>query len=110
MSPLRIVTAIGASLVLTAALSGQGNQGFTKHPAIMYATRPTADPVAALNRQLIDGKAKLTFDQRGGYLRAVLDALKVPLESQLLVYSESSLQSDFITQKTPRALYFNDTV
>ncbi len=28
----------------------------------------------------------------------------------MLVYSETSLQSDFITQKTPRALYFNDTV
>jgi hypothetical protein len=34
----------------------------------------------------------------------------VPVESQMLVYSETSLQFEHITQATPRALYFNDSV
>jgi hypothetical protein len=43
-------------------------------------------------------------------LRLVLDALQVPLESQLLVYSATSLQSGLIVPSNPRALYFNDEI
>ena len=81
----------------------------TRHPAIDYATRPTTDPVAMLNQRLASGEVQLAFEPGQGYLRSVLNALKVPVESQLLVYSETSLQSNFITEKTPRALYYSDT-
>src|SRR5438046_189804 len=54
------------------------------HPAIDYEHRTTDDPVARLDRDLGSGKAKLAFDPKSGYLRAVLDALKVPADSQLL--------------------------
>lgn len=79
------------------------------HPAIEYKTRPTTDPVAELNRRIQDGQFQLKSDGQNGYLRSVLDALKIPVESQVLVFSETSLQSEFITQAKPRALYFNDT-
>ena len=80
------------------------------HAAIQYMTRPTNDAVAELNRKLQAGKAKLAFDGRLGYLRSVLAALDIPVESQTLVYSPTSVQAEHISETTPRALYFNDTV
>lgn len=83
----------------------------TRHPAIDYLNKSVTDPVAALNQRIINGDVQLTFEAgERGYLKSVLQALKIPVESQMLVYSETSLQSEHITQKTPRALYFNDTV
>src|SRR5438552_3371814 len=81
-----------------------------RHPAIEYATRPTSDPVADVNRRIIDGEQQLRFEPANGYLKSVLEALHVPVESQMLVFSETSLQFERITQVTPRALYFNDSV
>lgn len=79
------------------------------HPAIQYRIRPTSDPVAELNRKIQAGDVELKMDGPTGYLKSVLDALDIPVESQLLVFSETSLQSEFITQQKPRAVYFNDT-
>ena len=94
-------------------LTAQGADVFpvsVDHAAIQYTTRTTSDAVAELNKKLQAGQAKLVFDGRLGYLRSVLAALDVPIESQTLVYSPTSFQTEHITEKTPRALYFNDTV
>ena len=40
----------------------------------------------------------------------MLDALSVPVESQILVFSKTSFQAPRISPKNPRAIYFNDTV
>lgn len=80
------------------------------HAAIRYSTAETRDPVAALNERLRSGKASLTFDKQTGYLRSLLAALQVPVESQALVFSQTSLQADQINYLNPRAVYFNDTV
>ncbi len=81
-----------------------------RHPAIEYGTRPRTDRVAQLNERLWTGEASLRFDRRRGFLPAVLDALDVPVESQTLVFSKTSLQSDFIGPDNPRAIYFTDDV
>ncbi len=78
------------------------------HPAIRYSTRETTDAVAALNRRIQSGQLQLSFDGPGGYLKSVLDALDVPVASQTLVFSETSLQYQHINAANPRALYFND--
>jgi len=78
------------------------------HPAIQYSTRETTDPVAALNRRIQAGELQLAFDAPRGYLKSVLDALDVPVTSQTLVFSETSLQYEHINAANPRALYFND--
>jgi hypothetical protein len=80
------------------------------HPAIQYGIAPAADAVSALNRRLQDGSASLRFDETSGYLRSVLEALNVPVESQALVFSQASLQAPFISMHNPRAIYFSDTV
>lgn len=108
-----IARTISLSLVAGAVvLAGQpgADRVSERHPAIQYATRPTSDPVAEANRRIIAGDLQLRFEPTNGYLKSVLEALRVPVESQMLVYSETSLQSEHITQATPRALYFNDSV
>jgi hypothetical protein len=79
--------------------------------ALLTATIALAgDPVAELNRRLIAGQAHLKFENPHGYLRSVLDALQVPVESQMLVFSKTSGQAMRIGPHAPRALFFNDAV
>ena len=80
------------------------------HAAIRYDSTPSHDPVARLNERLKNGE--VTLERRGasGYLQSVLEALHVPIESQLLVFSKTSFQASRIGPKNPRALYFGDTL
>ena len=80
------------------------------HPVIAYRTAPVHDAVADLDEKLQHGSIQLAFDRDTGYLRATLDALKVPIESQTLVFSQTSAQAKQIGPRTPRAVYFNETV
>jgi hypothetical protein len=80
------------------------------HPAIAYATAPTHDAVAELIRGVESGTSPLTFDASTGYLRSVLDALRVPVASQMLVMSKTGIQGLHTAPDNPRAIYFNDTV
>jgi hypothetical protein len=102
------------ALILTAAvLHGQRRDVFVasrNHPAIRHATAPTTDAVAALNERLRSGEASLAFDPVTGYLAAVLQALSVPVESQTLVFSQTSFQGPRINMHNPRAIYFTDSV
>jgi len=68
------------------------------------------DPVAALSRRIEQGSVQLPFDGAYGYLPALLDALHVPVESQMAVFSKTSIQSLHIEPANPRVLYFNDSV
>lgn len=80
------------------------------HPAIRYLTADTDTVVDRLNAKLRDGSAKLAFDPKTGYLESVLDLLDVPVESQVMVYTQTSLQAPHIKMDNPRAIYFNDAV
>jgi len=80
------------------------------HPAIQYAKSSPDDAVTRLQQQLDSGAVNLEYDEEFGYLRSALKALKVPLSSQVLVFSKTSFQSPRIGPRTPRALYFNDIV
>ena len=101
---------VGAS---SAFVSGQFSDVFKEsrdHPAIEYSTRETTDPIADLNRTLQTGRSQLTFQGPRGYLDSVLNALSIPVESQTLVFSETSFEPEDISPSNPRALYFNDAV
>jgi len=67
------------------------------------------DPVAQLDRKVRDGKVQLKFDDYDGYLRSVLSALNIPVESQMAVFSKTSVQAMRIAPERPRVLYFNDS-
>lgn len=68
------------------------------------------DPVAKLQRRLDSGDAVLVHDSLLGYLPSLLQLLEIPVSSQGLVFSRTSLQTDLIAPWAPRALYFNDDV
>ncbi len=79
-------------------------------PPIEYGTRPVTDVVSQLNLQIQQGRVHLNFDEKQGYLRSVLEALDVPIQSQLVVFSKTSFQMYRISPSNPRSLYFNDSV
>ncbi len=79
-----------------------------EHAPINYATATPDNPVSQLQGRLDDGTAQLKCDDRVGYLKAVLDGLQVPVSSQTLVFSKTSLQRHRIAPRTPRAIYFSD--
>ena len=75
------------------------------------ACRPAdGDPIERLQQRLAAGETTLAFDSTFGFLPALLNALQIPVSSQGLVFSRTSLQTDKIAPWSPRALYFNDDV
>ncbi len=66
--------------------------------------------VVDLERRLNSGQAHLEFEEKTGYLESLLRELKIPLSSQTLVFSKTSLQMQRISPKHPRALYFGNDV
>ena len=80
------------------------------HPAIEYETRPEHNVISELNAKLREGKARLEFAGVSGYLRSTLEALHVPIESQLVVFSKTSLQQRIISPTNPRTIFFGDSV
>jgi hypothetical protein len=106
--------AVAAGLSVAGALSPVHAQrgglfmGSADDPAIAYSTAPVSNVVDDLNRRIRDGSAVLRFEGRSGYLQSVLDALQLPVDSQLLLFSKGSLQARLISPSNPRALFFND--
>lgn len=82
----------------------------TQYPTIPYATGETTDPVAVLARGLESGEVTLDREGPSAYLGAVLRELRIPVSSQMLVFSKTSLLARLIWPETPRAIYFNDRV
>jgi hypothetical protein len=80
------------------------------HPAISYERGPVSDAVSQLNARLRAGEVTLESRGPSGYLESLLKVLRVPVESQVLVFSKTSFQAPRISPKNPRAIYFNDTV
>jgi hypothetical protein len=115
---VRVAFALGCGLWCAAAriaqpLSAQRGGmflGSTEDMAIKYGTAPLDNPVVAVNQKLGDGSVRLALDGRGGYLQSALQALDIPVESQMLVFSATSLQARLINPDNPRALFFNDRV
>lgn len=107
----RVVPAVAA--VATGVLVWAQGIGFfpRDHAAIQYSTVVTNDAISRLNDRITAGQQQfLHEDPQRGYLRSVLEALDISPTSQTLVFSANSLQREHISKKTPRALYFNDTV
>lgn len=114
MRPAFLLSATAAFLTVSVAIAIAQRPGVfdqsINHPAILYNTTDATTVVEALNRKLADKSATLVFDEKSGYLKSVLELLRIPVESQVLVYTQTSLQAQHITLTNPRAIYFNDHV
>lgn len=100
----------GTSVVLSAQFTDPVLEIEVDHPAVQYHRRAFTDVVAHLNAQLSSGQTTLAFDNRTGYLRSLLEALHVPVDSQIAVFSKTSLQKNLISPANPRTIFFNDSV
>lgn len=81
------------------------------HDAIRYSKAPVDDPVFRLGQRIARGEVTLAWEDNGmGYLRSLLQALDIRVDSQVLVFSKTSFQAPRISPRMPRALYFNDAV
>jgi hypothetical protein len=69
-----------------------------------------ANAVMRLQARIEGGKVAFKHVEGQGHLKALLAELDVPESSQVLVFSKTSFQSEKITPRTPRAVYFNDDV
>ncbi|MGQ0734816.1 MAG: hypothetical protein ACT4QD_14325 [Acidobacteriota bacterium] len=105
---LGVAALVAASIVVSAAQRAGAFSASRDHPAIAYSSGVVSTPATELNRRLEAGETTLTFEPATGYLRAVLEALRIPVESQVLVYSETSFQARRISRQNPRAIYFNE--
>ena len=113
MSRLRHL-ASSAVLLVASVLAGQSPvlaqvDDYEQEP-IKYSRSQPDNVITRLQARVDKGEAKLEFNEKTGYLRSVLAALDVPISSQTLVYSKTSLQRHKISPRTPRALFFNDDI
>jgi len=78
-----------------------------QHPAIAYQPIAASPIIADAERALEKGAG---YDPRRGYLSAVLEALDVPVSSQILLFSKTGAEQALTSPQNPRAFYFNDRV
>lgn len=102
-------------LLLTVVVMARGEERVA--PAIDYKAAPHSywereprDVFSKLLKRMGAGEVRLDTRDEGSFARSVLEALDVPVSSQLLVYSATSMQSERINARNPRALYFNEDV
>lgn len=86
--------------------AAQGMPDYEK-PPVSYSATPPADAVAALHRRLDATLPKWKGDDRE-VLAALLEELRVPVASQVVVFSKTSLQRGRIQPRHPRVIYFSD--
>ncbi|WP_254508764.1 hypothetical protein [Anatilimnocola floriformis] len=104
----RLLSFVSLAIVIVGSAATTA-QDFEQEP-IAYSKRQPDNRVSRLIEQIKQGRQKLNYDEKQGYLPALLDVLKVPRSSQMLVFSKTSLQRQRIAPRTPRAIYFSDDV
>ncbi|WP_395751137.1 hypothetical protein [Prosthecobacter sp.] len=79
-----------------------------KGPPHSYLEWKPKDRFAEMQERAQKGEVKLDTTSDKAFLTSLLEALNIPISSQILVFSASSLQSEIINPRNPRALYFNE--
>lgn len=74
---------------------------------INYNDSEAVDSVADFFKS---GAGEWKAEGRSGYLKDFLETFDIPAESQVLVYSKTSLQVSHIRPENPRAIYFNKDI
>ncbi len=98
---------IGCSVCTASVCRGQNR---LDEPPIDYLKTRGDNPVSRLAEKVNSGDVTLRYEEGSGQLRSILKELSVPVSSQTLVFSKTSLQAGRISPDNPRAIYFNDDV
>ena len=108
---LTIALLLGAATTGMAADSDRlrtRTQYDAEYPVIDYSGPAIRNRVSRVQQQLQSGELQLAWDPKFGYLKSLMKALDINEDSQVLVFSRTSLQVEYITGHVPRAIYFND--
>jgi hypothetical protein len=90
------------------ALPALAGSDFWELPPIRYSDTAAANTLTNLAADLSSGARKIKGTTGLERLKSVLDELRVPVESQILVFSKTSHQNRLIEPKNPRSLYFSE--
>jgi len=104
----RVCCGIALFSAIWAFPASAGEEAYDRHP-VNYSKAASKDATTAVIAKLANGTLRLEGDEKQ-VVRSLLKAFKIPEESQLLVFSKTSLQRERISPATPRALYFTDDV
>ena len=100
-----------AVCLLACVLAGSPKRARDPEPyeqsPINYSATQPQDPIARIQARLAAGEVKYGSTDRD-LLLALLREFKVPVESQVVVFSKTSLQRHRIRPDHPRAIYFTD--
>ncbi|MEM7697224.1 MAG: hypothetical protein AAF236_02330 [Verrucomicrobiota bacterium] len=73
-----------------------------------YYSNERADRMSLLLARVEAGDVDLGTERQLPLLERLLEELEIPVSSQILLFSKTSLQRKLITPSNPRAMYFND--
>lgn len=99
---------LAATLAMPAALLQAQTLAGEEYLQTGYNGTALNNPVAALAAKLERGELQLEWREPRGYFDAFLEALEISPDSQMLVFSKTSLQYQKISWQKPRGVYFND--
>ena len=103
VSLLRIISLIGT------ACAAEWEPDLDSEPH-RYFQRTAVDRFSRRIPELAEGRLPLDRSSERAFLKSLLRALDIPESSQLLVFSNTSLQLSLINPNNPRALYFSDNL
>ena len=94
-------------LTLLLPACGLAGDEYEQAPIFYSKTKPQ-DAAQKLEALIRSGKASIDRTDAWSVMRDVMKHLEIPQESQVLVFSKTSKQTDLISPQTPRAVYFGD--
>lgn len=97
----------GFLLLLACAAAAQTTPDYELAP-IDYSASAPSNRLTAFQARLAAAAVARPAAPGREFLRWLLEQLDVPVASQVLVFSKTSLQRDLISPEHPRAVYFND--
>lgn len=104
--PKNLLAAVVLLVAVTCSLA-QRNAAY-EEPPLNYSDTVTSNRAERIEEHWRAGGLPGADNYGHAALRAFLQAFKVPVESQVLVFSKTSLQYPLINPRSPRAIYFSD--
>lgn len=108
--PFRFATLAGGGILLSLSLAqAQFFNDFDVAPHSYYE-RTGADSFSQLLTKREKGEYDFGTETGLPLLQKMLDELNIPVSSQVLVYSQTSLQRKLVRPENPRAMYFDENI
>mgnify|MGYP000325743785 CR=1 FL=1 len=101
MHSCRVLCAVFVGMLLPEAVSAEGGyRDFAQAPHDYFLRTPT-DRFTRLKAEIESGRLRLDRSDERAFVRSLLDVLGIPVSSQMLVFSTTSLQLSRISPSNP---------